>query len=325
MSDPGGVGNPGGGGTPGGAGDPGGTRGTADAHEGMRGDLALIAVGVLAVSTSGPLIAATAAPALAIAFWRTALGALATAPLLVTRVRELARLTGRERTLIAVAGLLLAAHFATWVPSLDYTSVASSTALVCLQPVWAALIARARGEHVPPKAWAGMAAALAGVLLLTGVDFSVSPRALAGDLLALVGGMFAAAYTTVGADVRRTVSTVSYTAGCYGICALALLAACLAGRQQIGGYDAQTWLKLFALTAGAQLLGHSLFNRVVGRMGATAVSMAILLEVPGAAVIAALWLGQTPPLAAIPAAALLLAGIAMVVGTRGRSAAPPVD
>jgi drug/metabolite transporter (DMT)-like permease len=291
------------------------------------GDLGLVAVGVLAVSTSGPIIAATAAPALAIAFWRTAFGALATAPLALTggRLRELAHLTRRERRLIAVAGLLLAAHFATWVPSLDLTSVASSTALVCLQPVWVALLARARGQPVPGRAWTGMAAALAGVLLLTGVDFTVSARALGGDLLALVGGVFAAGYTTVGAQVRRTVSTTAYTAGCYGTCALVLHGTCLVGGQQIVGYDAETWLKLLALTAGAQLLGHSLFNRVIGRIGATTVSMAILLEVPGAAVIAALWLGQTPPLEAIPAAALLLTGIAMVLGARGRTAAAPVD
>jgi drug/metabolite transporter (DMT)-like permease len=294
---------------------------------GIRGDIGLMAVGVLAVSTSGPLIAATAAPALAIAFWRTAFGTLATAPLTLTRarLRELAALSSRERRLIAAAGLLLAAHFATWVPSLDYTSVASSTALVCLQPVWAALIARARGEAVPGRAWAGMGAALAGVLLLTGVDFSVSPRALAGDLLALVGGVFMAAYTSVGADVRRSVSTTSYTVGCYGVCSLALLGMCLVTRQQTLGYDAETWLKLLALAAGAQLLGHTLFNRVVGRVGATAVSMTILLEVPGAAVIAALWLGQTPPLAAIPAGALLLAGIAVVLGVRGRTTVAPID
>jgi drug/metabolite transporter (DMT)-like permease len=293
----------------------------------VRGDVTLMAIGVLAVSTSGPIIAATAAPALAIAFWRNAFGALATAPLALTRSRlgELQRLTARERRLVAAAGLLLAAHFGTWVPSLDFTSVASSTALVCLQPVWAALIARARGQTVPGRAWLGMAAALVGVLLLTGVDFSVSPRALVGDVLALVGGVFAAAYTSVGAHVRRTTSTTTYTFGCYGVCALALLVVCLAAEQQIAGYDAETWLKLLALTAGAQLLGHTLFNRVVGRIGATAVSMAILLEVPGAAVIAALWLGQTPPLAAIPAAALLLAGIAVVLGARAGTAAAPLD
>jgi drug/metabolite transporter (DMT)-like permease len=293
---------------------------------GIRGDLALMAVGVLAVSTSGPIIAATAAPALAIAFWRNGFGALATAPLALTgpRLGELRNLTPRERRLIAGAGLLLAAHFGTWVPSLDFTSVASSTALVCLQPVWAALISRARGNEVPGRAWIGMAAALAGVLVLTGVDFSVSPRALFGDLLALAGGMFAAAYTTVGAEVRRSTSTTAYTFGCYAVCALALLAACLVGQQQIAGYDAETWLKLLALTAGAQLLGHSLFNRVVGRIGATAVSMAILLEVPGAAVIAALWLGQTPPPAAIPAAVLLLAGIVMVLTARGATTAVPL-
>jgi drug/metabolite transporter (DMT)-like permease len=98
-----------------------------------------------------------------------------------------------------------------------------------------------------------------------------------------------------------------------------LLIACLAAREPLVGYDGATWLKLAALTAGPQLLGHSLFNRVIGRVGATAVSMVVLLEVPGAAVIAALWLHQTPPLAAVPAAALLLTGIALVVYAGGRS------
>ena len=78
----------------------------------------------------------------------------------------------------------------------------------------------------------------------------------------------------------------------------------------LAGYEADDWLKLVALTVGAQLLGHSLFNRVLKTVGPTNVSMLILLEIPGAALIAALLLGQTPPLLALPAAVLLLAGLA---------------
>lgn len=286
-----------------------------------RADLLLMPLGILAVSTSGPLIAAAAAPALAIAMWRNAFAVGVIAPYALVRHRaELRRLSGREWRWGLAAGLLLAVHFATWVPSLDYTTVASATALVCVQPVWVALIARSRGHHVPARAWVGIALALVAVVVLTGVDFSLSPVALFGDLLALTGGVFSAAYTVVGGEIRRTVSTTSYTLICYTVCALLLLVVCLVSRQQLAGYDGETWLQLLALTAGAQLLGHSLFNRILRTTSPTVVSLAILFEVPLAAVIAGVWLGQAPPVAAIPAGALLLIGLSIVISAGSRPA-----
>jgi drug/metabolite transporter (DMT)-like permease len=291
-------------------------------------DLALMAVGVAAVSTSGPLIAATLAPALAIAFWRNAFASAAIAPYALLRHRrELLALTRREAGLTLGAGVLLAAHFATWVPSLRYTSVASSTALVAVQPVWTLLVASRSGLHVPSRAWWGVAVALVGVLVLTGVDLSLSGRAVEGDLLALVGGFFAAMYVTVGSRVRRTLSTATYTLVCYASCAVLLAGACLVGGAGLAGYTGDTWVKLLALTAGAQLLGHSVFNIVLRTTSPTVVSLAILFEMPGAALIAAVWLGQRPPWGVLPGAALLLAGVALVItsgapGPRGSRPMP---
>ncbi len=287
-----------------------------------------MAVGVVAVSTSGPLMAAAVAPALAVALWRNVLAVGVIWPFAAaTRRAELVRLTGRERRWALGAGVLLAAHFATWVPSLRFTSVASATAIVATQPVWVALIARAMGHHVPRRTWLGIALALVAVVVLTGVDFSLEPRALAGDVLALLGGMFAALYTVAGAEVRRTVSTTSYTAVCYSTAALVLLVVCLLGGVQLWGYDGTTWLQLLALTVGAQLLGHSVFNVVLRSTSATVVSLALLLEVPGAALIAAAALQQTPPLAALPAAALLLLGLGIVIFSGGEDveASVPVE
>ena len=216
---------------------------------------------------------------------------------LATRLDELRGLTSRERRWALGAGVLLAAHFATWVPSLRYTSVASATAIVCTQPVWVALIARATGHDVPRRTWLGIAIALVAVVVLTGVDFSLEPQALWGDLLALLGGVFAAFYTVAGGEVRRTVSTTTYTAHLLldrgrRCCSPSASSAGV----ELVGYSGQTWLQLLALTAGAQLLGHSVFNLVLRTTSPTVVSLVLLLEVPGAAVIAAVFLGQMPPL-----------------------------
>lgn len=214
---------------------------------------------------------------------------------------------------MACAGLLLALHFAVWIPSISYTSVASSVALVATQPIWAAMIARARGEQVEREVWIGIGIALVGVVVLTGVDLHLSSRALFGDVLALAGGVCAAAYVTVGAEVRKTVETAMYTAWCYAVAGLVLLVLCVASRRELTGYDTGTWLAILGLVLGAQLLGHTLLNQVLRNISATSVSVAILFEVIGAAIIAAIAFDETPPLAAAPAALLILTGTVVVI------------
>ncbi|HEV2088145.1 MAG TPA: DMT family transporter [Cryptosporangiaceae bacterium] len=292
----------------------------ADAEPRLRragaGSWLLLAVGVAAVSTSGPLIAAIAAPALAIAFWRNALASAVLGP--VTAVRRRDEVAGLDRRTVGgclLAGVLLAAHFATWVPSVTMTSVATSTALVSTLPIWTALFAAATGRRVGALGWAGVLLAVTGAVLMTGADLAVSARALAGDALALTGGFFAAAYVTVGERIRRTVSTTVYTTICYPACALLLLVACLVSGARLGGYPASSWLLLLALTVGPQFLGHSVINRVLSALPATVVGVAILLEVPGAALLALVFLDQRPPTLAVPGIVVLLAGLALVVLT----------
>jgi drug/metabolite transporter (DMT)-like permease len=152
---------------------------------------------------------------------------------------------------------------------------------------------------------------------------SVGTRHLVGDLLALVGGALAAAYVTAGGEVRRSVGTTTYTAVCYSVTAVVLLVVCLIGRQHLTGYSGATWLKIVALTLAAQLGGHSLINVVLRSTGPLVVSLAILFEVPGATLIAAVALHQHVRLAQLPGALLLLAGIALVI--RAGARAQPVE
>jgi drug/metabolite transporter (DMT)-like permease len=282
-------------------------------------DALLLAVAVAGVSLSGPLSAAVAAPALAIAFWRNAMAVACIAPAVALRPAlraELSRLTRSRRSLLLslAAGATLAAHFGLWLPSLNLTSVASSVALVTTTPVWTTVLLRLLGHRPPALVWLGSLISFAGVLCLTGVDLSLSARALAGDALALGGGIAGAAYVLIGAEVRRTISTTTYTLVCYGAAAALLLPVCLLAGASLGGdYAPETWLKLALLTTASQFLGHSLLNRVVRGLGPSITSLGMLLETPGALLLAAVWLGQLPPAAAYPGLALILAGLALIV------------
>jgi drug/metabolite transporter (DMT)-like permease len=282
----------------------------------------MVAVGVMGVALSAPIASATAAPALAVALWRSTLGALATAPVVAVRAWPELRALSRDTAWRCVlAGLLLAAHFALWIPSLRLTSVTASTALVTTTPVWTVVLDRLRGVPVSRPVIVGVGIAMAGVLVITGADAGRSPAALAGDALALAGGMAAAGYVVVGEGVRRTASTGVYTLVAYTTCALALLPLCLVFGVPLAGWGLRTWVELAVLTVAAQLLGHTVLNAALPRVGATPLTLAILLEVPGAALVAWVWLGQVPPLAVVPGAALVLAGLVVVVRARRPSPA----
>lgn len=277
-------------------------------------NLALLGVAVFAISTSAPIIAAATAPPLALAFWRCFLGSGATGLWLAVRRTPTGwPADGRQLRAAVAGGVLLALHFATWIPSLSYTSVASSTALVATQPVWAAILARWRGAHVAGAVWWGIGVALLGVVLLTGIDFSLDPRNLIGDGLALVGAMLAAAYVSVGESARQHLSTGVYTFIGYGAAAAVLLPMALLFGQALVGFSARDWALIAALTVLAQLLGHTIISRVLGSVSATVTSLAILFELPGAVIIAAAWLGVVPPVAVLPALALILVGMVVVI------------
>jgi drug/metabolite transporter (DMT)-like permease len=298
--------------------------------------VALLTVGVVAVSFAAPLMASLVVPALAIAFWRNALATVAVAPVAGWRAAHpdmqmspegLVGVPGappatfacrrtcpaRDRALVVGSGLCLAAHFGFWVSSLGMTSVASSTAIVSLQVIWVVAYDVLRGAPVGRQVLVGVAVATAGAVVVSGVDLSISARALTGDALALVGSVAVAAYAVIGGRVRQRLATSTYTLGCYGTAAVALAVAALAAGQPLTGYDAHQWLGLVVLTATAQLLGHSVFNHLLATVSPLVVSLALLLEIPGAALIAAAWLGQVPGPTAVGGLVLILSGMVLVV------------
>lgn len=270
----------------------------------------LLIVAIVGVSASGPLMAAITAPALAIAFWRNAAATVILAPSALTR-HEL-----RLSRDVVWAGVLLAGHFATWIAALKLTSVAAAISLVSLQVVWVALIQAFGGLRFPLAVLGGSVLAIAGVIVITGVDFALSREALLGDLLALGGGVFAAGYVVLGARVRAVSTTTSYTFVCYGVCSIVLLAAAVLSRTDLVGFSQRDWLLIAAVTVSAQLLGHSVVNHLLAFIAPVVMSLILLLEVPLAAMLAAVFLSESLPIGTYGGLALIVAGLVWVIVRR---------
>lgn len=275
----------------------------------------LALVGVLGVAASGPLIAAfPAVPALSMALWRNAVGtAVMAVPALVGEPRTFGRLRRQEWGWSALAAVSLALHFAFFMTSIRMTTVAASTALVCLQAAWIALFQSLRGTTYGWRVGIGVLFAFSGVVVITGFDIGSGTEALVGDGFALIGGVLAAAYTLAGSKARATMSTSSYTTICYGMTSVVLLAMCLVAGEPIWGFDLTGWIGILALALCSQVLGHSALNHLLTSLGPLTVSTLVLLEIPGAALLAALFLDQLLPAGTVVGLVVILSGLFFVV------------
>lgn len=276
--------------------------------------LALL-TGIAAVSSGSVFVrlAQDGAPSLAIAAYRLGLAALILLLPAMLRYRsEIASLKPSDWFWALASGLFLAVHFATWITSLEFTSVASSVALVSTSPLWVALFAWiAWREPLTPSLLSGLGLALAGSIVISFAEArtAISPRPFLGNTLALVGALAVSGYWLIGRKLRRRVSLVPYVTVVYGVAAIILLVMALALDQQLTGFKPAIygWFLLLALLP--QLLGHSSFNWALGHLPVSYVAIATLGEPIGAASLAFIFLGEIPSWLKIAAAAMILFGI----------------
>jgi drug/metabolite transporter (DMT)-like permease len=272
-------------------------------------DLVRLGVGILGIGSSGPLIALSTMPIPALIFWRNLGGALVTAPFALKH-----RVDRRGVNWSLAAGVLLALHFIGFFMAMRMTSVAAGTALVALQPIFASFFIKISGGSISSKAWLGMAISFSGVLLISGIDFSLDAQSFKGDIAAIVSAALAALYVMFGSKAQETLETTSYTSICYAMCAVTAFPIALIGGYQIIGFSAREWWVLLGLIGGAQILGHSMFNSVLKRVSPAVVSLIVFFEVPVAALLAKIFnIGNQPSGYIIPGIILILAGCTMVV------------
>lgn len=286
----------------------------------------VLGIGLLAVSL-GAVLARLAQGAgvasLAVATWRLGLAALLVTPLALWQSRrDLASLSRRQMGLTLAAGFCLALHFATWITSLEYTSVASSTALVTTNPLWIGLASFVLFRERPrPAMLAGIALSLAGSLCIFWSDSQhAAPGAhpLLGNALALVGSWCFSAYLLLGRRLRAGLPLPAYIWLAYGAAALFLLTASQATDTALSGYAPATYLVMLGLALGPQLLGHTAYNWSLRYVSATFVAVVTLGEPVVSALLAFMLFGEGfAPLQAV-GFGLLLVGIYFAArGERG--------
>lgn len=274
-----------------------------------KSDLIRLGVGILGIGSSGPLIALSTMPIPTLIFWRNLGGALFTAPFAIKH-----SLDRRGVKWAAGAGVVLALHFIAFFLAMRLTSVAAGTALVALQPIFAAIFLQLTGRDIPSRAWFGMLVSFIGVLTISGIDFTMDWNSFKGDLAAIVSAALAAVYVLWGAKSQETLETTSYTSICYAVCALTSLPIAILGGFEILRFEMKEWWILLALIGGAQLLGHSMFNSALKRVSPAVVSLIVFFEVPVAALGAKIFnIGTQPSGLILPGIALILIGCTLVV------------
>ena len=282
--------------------------------------LALI-LGTMAVSTGAIFARLADAPALVIAAYRVGLATLILAPIAWYKTRdEIKTLSKRDLKLAVTSGCFLAVHFATWISSLDYTSVANSVVLVNTNPLWVGLltplIAR---ERVKRAAVYSIGISVIGGAIIGYGDFATGGKALLGDGLALAGSMCAAIYLLLGRSLRRKLSLLAYIFICYGSAAVILWIIVLSLRLPVTGFSPGTVAAFWGMALIAQIIGHSTYNWALRWLTAGLIAISLLGEPIGSTILAYLIFDEGLTVYKVVGGVIILSAIYLAASSESRS------
>ena len=281
--------------------------------------------GVFALSTSAVFVKIAQAPSAVTAFYRLLIAAAVLAPLFLLRPQcrsELRTIRMGQWSQMIWAGVLLALHYVLWFESLNFTSVASSTVLVSLQPLFSLALERfVSKKKVKRTALAGCGIALCGCVVIGLGDFQIDGQSLLGDILAFMAAGVISLYFFVGEKARRDLSAVTYSALSYFFSAVILLAYAVVQRQPLWGYTRQTWLAFIGLALISTIGGQFVFNFLLKRLPASAVTMSILGEPIGTCILAGLILHEVVMLQQLTGILVIMLGMAVFFFSPSRSRA----
>lgn len=250
----------------------------------------ILFAGVFALSTSAIFVKLADAPSAVIAFYRLLIAGLILLPFFLVNTdsrneaKDFSLLQWKQ---IIAAGFFLALHYVLWFESLNYTSIASSTMIVCLQPLFSLALDRfVSNKSITKNAIIGCTISLIGCAIIGWGDFQISGQSLWGDILALVAGGVISLYFFVGETVRKSISAITYSVLSYLISAALLIIYILLQGSSLAGYTELTWQAFIGLAFISTIGGQFVFNLLLKNVPASAVTMSILGEPIGTCILA---------------------------------------
>lgn len=273
----------------------------------------MIVIGIIGISLSSILVKFSTAPSAVTAAWRLTWTVILMTPVVLGNQavrKELFSVSKRTVMLSCISGLFLAIHFVVWFESLQHTSVASSTTIVCTEVIWVALgyCIFLKGK-LSAKPIFAIAVTFAGSVLIAFSDSTGAGLHLYGDFLALIAAIAVAVYTLLGRIVRQDTSTSVYTYLVYVSCALVLLAMCLWQGSGMMDYGISAVAVGLLLSVFSTILGHSIFSWCLKFFSPSFVSASKLCEPVAAALMAAFLFAEYPRLLQIVGSILILVGV----------------
>lgn len=269
--------------------------------------------GVFALSTSAIFVKIAHAPSSVIAFYRLLIAGTVLLPFFLFSAKsraEFKTLQTRQWLQIVSAGLFLALHYVLWFESLNFTSIASSTVIVCLQPLFSLGLERfVSKKKIKSTALTGCIIALCGCFIIGFGDLQISGKSLLGDILAFVAAGVISLYFFVGESVRKDISAVTYSALSYFISAVILLVYIAIQGESLHGYTGQTWSAFLGLALVSTIGGQFVFNLLLKKVPASAVTMSILGEPIGTCILAYLVLRETIAMQQLIGIFVIMAGM----------------
>jgi len=273
----------------------------------------MVVIGIFGISLSSIFVKYSAAPSAVTAAYRLVWTVVLMSPVVFGKgeVRSELRSVSRKMVLLsALSGVFLAVHFVLWFESLHHTSVASSTTIVCTEVIWVALgfCLFLKGK-LSGKAVATIGFTFLGSMLIAFADSASGGAHLYGDILSLLAAVAVAAYTLIGREVRKSVSTTVYTYIVYVSCAAVLLATCFLQGQSLTGYGVSAVIVGLLLAVFSTILGHSIFSWCLKYFSPSFVSASKLLEPVVAAVLAGFLFGEIPTALQVLGGGMILGGV----------------
>lgn len=275
--------------------------------------MVMIIVGVIGISLSSIFVKYSQAPSSVTAAFRLSWTILLMSPLIWGRGEVRQELLHTTRTTILLScfsGIFLAIHFVLWFESLQHTTVASSTTIVCTEVIWVSLgyCLFLKGT-MSLKSIAAIGVTLAGSIFIALADSNAGNTHLYGDVLALLAAIAVAIYVLLGRIVRETTSTAVYTYIVYSACAAALLIFCAIQKIHIFSYGASAIVVGLLLAVFSTILGHSIFSWCLKYFSPAFVSASKLCEPVVAAVLAGFLFGEIPSTMQLLGGSLILGGV----------------